>query len=117
MHLDTDTFGQQDKQGGQGGKNYEVIFSEQRRPLVPFAVLRVKKGGQRTNQNQSDFVQVGLWEEGGEEEWKVRVGDRLKEKLERAREGEMHHVLDHEEEHWMQMSGIQIHHVSLREGC
>ena len=65
----------------------------------------------------NDFVQVGLWEEGGEEEWKVRVGDRLKEKLERARDGEMHHVLDHEEEHWMQMSGIQIHHVSLRGGC
>ena len=53
-----------------------------------------------------------MWEEGEEEEWKVRVGDRLKEKLERAREGEKHHVLDHEEEHWMQMSGIQIHHVS-----
>ena len=59
-------------------------------------------------------MQVGLWEEGQEEEWKVRVGDRLKEKLERAREGEKHHVLDHEEEHWMQMSGIQIHHVSKR---
>ena len=63
------------------------------------------------------IFQVGLWEEGEEEEWKVRVGDRLKEKLERAREGEKHHVLDHEEEHWMQMSGIQIHHVSKREGC
>ena len=62
----------------------------------------------------NDFVQVGLWEEGGEEEWKVRVGDRLKEKLERARDGEMHHVLDHEEEHWMQMSGIQIHHEHYR---
>ena len=26
-----------------------------------------------------------MWEEGEEEEWRVRVGDRLKEKLERAR--------------------------------
>ena len=58
-------------------------------------------------------MQVGLWEEGQEEEWKRRVGDRLKEKLERAQEGEEHHVLDHEEEHWMQISGIELHHVSV----
>ena len=37
----------------------------------------------------------------------------VKEKLERAKEGENHHVLDHEEEHWMKLSGIQIHHVSF----
>ena len=42
------------------------------------------------------------------------MGERLKEKLEKAREGEKHHVLDHEEEHWMQISGIEIHHVSKR---
>ena len=41
------------------------------------------------------------------------MGDRLKEKLERAQEGEEHHVLDHEEEHWMQISGIELHHVSV----
>ena len=38
----------------------------------------------------------------------------VKEKLERAKEGENHHVLDHEEEHWMKLSGIQIQHVSLK---
>ena len=29
-----------------------------------------------------------------------------------CREGETHHELDHEEEHWMERSGIEIHHVS-----
>ena len=82
-------------------------FLSKRRPLVPFSL------SQNREKTLNAFVQVGLWEEGQEEEWKRRVGDRLKEKLERAQEGEEHHVLDHEEEHWMQISGIELHHVSL----
>lgn len=53
---------------------------------------------------------VGLWEEGQEEEWSKQVGDRVRHKLERAREGEDHHVLDHEEEHWIQKTGLEILH-------
>ena len=44
--------------------------------------------------------------------WKIQPC--VKEKLERAKEGEHHHVLDHEEEHWMKLSGIQIQHVSFK---
>ena len=44
--------------------------------------------------------------------WKIQPC--VKEKLERAKEGENHHVLDHEEEHWMKLSGIQIQHVSFK---
>ena len=85
-----------------------VTFSQQKKTSCSIIVFfRIEKKALNA------FVQVGLWEEGQEEEWKRRVGDRLKEKLERAQEGEEHHVLDHEEEHWMQISGIELHHVSL----
>ena len=53
--------------------------------FVLLAVLMKKAEVNAKIRTKSDCVKVGLWEEGEEEEWKIRVGDRLKEKLERAR--------------------------------
>lgn len=51
---------------------------------------------------------VGIWEE--DEEWHRLMGERIREKLARAREGEIHHRLDHEEEHWISKTGLELHH-------
>ena len=40
------------------------------------------------------------------------MGKRVREKLDKAKSGEGHHILEEDEAHWVQNSGIQIGHVS-----
>jgi len=53
---------------------------------------------------------VGKWEQEYHEEWHNEMGRRVREKLEKAKLGEDHHILEEEEAHWARTTGIEIGH-------
>ena len=48
-----------------------------------------------------------------EQEYHDEMSKRVRDKLEKAKMGEDHHVLEDDEIHWAKTTGIEIGHVGL----
>ena len=54
---------------------------------------------------------MNQWEQEYHAEWHNEMGRRVKEKLDKAKMGEDHHILEDDEAHWAKTTGIEIGHV------
>ena len=57
---------------------------------------------------------MNQWEQEYHAEWHNEMGRRVKEKLDKAKMGEDHHILEEDEAHWAKTTGIEIGHVGIQ---